>query len=84
MEVKFRSLIEELTDYAPRHNRELFIEGRAQQVVASATNLIRLIRETYDAEIAEDLTKRLVRAIASGDGDKFGRKIRSIRETRKK
>lgn len=84
MDVKFRSLIEELSDYAPRQNRDLIIESRAQQIVASATNLMQLIRETYEKDIAEDLTKRLVRAIASGDGDKFGRKIKAIREARKK
>lgn len=84
MEKRFRSIVEELNDYAPNRNRELIIEGRAQQVIASATHLMRLIRESFDAETADDLSKRLVRSIASGDEEKFCRRIRGLRESREK
>lgn len=84
LDIKFRSLLEELSDYAPARDTDLFIESRGQQVIASAINLLRLIRETYDAETADDLSKRLVRAIASGDEDKFRRKLRGIRQNTKR
>lgn len=74
------SLLSELSDYAPKRDRELFIESRAQQVIASAVHLLKLIRESYDAEIAEDLSKRLVRSILSEDEEKFRRKIRAIKK----
>ncbi len=82
MDIKFRSLLNELVDYAPAKDRELFIESRGQQVIASALNLIKLIQESYDAETADDLTRRLVRAIGSADEEKFCRKVRAIRESR--
>ena len=81
---RFRSLIEELTDYAPAKDRDLFIESRAQQVIASVNHLMHLIRESYDPETADDLQKRLINAIRTEDEQKFRRRIRQIRETRQK
>jgi hypothetical protein len=81
---KFRSLVDELTDYAPVKDRDLFIESRAQQVLASVGHLMHLIRESYDEETADDLQKRLVNAIRSEDEGKFRRRIRQIRESRSK
>lgn len=80
MDKKFKSLVDELSDYAPNRNRDLFIESRAQQVIASAVHLIKLIKESYDSETADDLAKRLVRSILSEDEEKFRRKIRSIKK----
>lgn len=76
------SLLSELTDYAPKRDRDLFIESRAQQVIASAVHLLKLIRESYDAETAEDLSKRLVRSIVSEDDEKFRRRIRTIKKAK--
>jgi hypothetical protein len=83
MDKKFRSIIDELSDYVP-DNKELFIEARGRQVIASALNLVALIKENFDEETAADLTKRLVRSILSEDQEKFTRKIRQLRESRKK
>ena len=79
---KFVSILDELTDYAPLKDRDLFIESRAQQLIASATHLLKLIKESYDFDTADDLSKRLIRAIATNDEDKFRRKVRAIRESR--
>ncbi len=81
---KFRSLVDELSDYAPVKDRDLFIESRAQQVLASVSHLLHLIRESYDTDTAEDLQKRLINSIRSGDENKFRRGIRQIRESRQK
>lgn len=78
-----RGLIDELSDYAPPRDKELFIESRGQQVIASALNLIRLIRESFAPDVANDLSKRLVRAIANEDQAKFTRRLRQLREQRK-
>lgn len=83
MDKKLRGIIDELLDYAPPRDKELFIESRGQQVIASALNLIRLIRESFDDDTAGDLSRRLVRAIASADPEKFSRRLRTLRETKK-
>lgn len=82
MDKKFIGIVEEMLDYAPSRNTELFIESRGQQVIASALNLIRLIRESFEPEIAADLTKRLLRAIAQEDQRKFTRRLRALREAK--
>jgi hypothetical protein len=80
---KLRGIIDELLDYAPPRDKELFIESRGQQVIASALHLIKLIRESFDENTAGDLSRRLVRAIASEDPEKFSRRLRTLRETKK-
>jgi hypothetical protein len=77
-------MIDELVDYTPSKNKELFIESRGQQVIASALNLIRLIHESFDTDVANDLSKRLIRAIVSEDQEKFTRRLRQLREDHKK
>lgn len=83
MDKKLRGIIDELLDYAPPRDKELFIESRGMQVIASALNLIRPIRESFDDDVANDLSRRLIRAIASEDPEKFSRRLRVIRENKK-
>lgn len=83
MDKNFRSLIDELSDIAPAKNRDLFIESRAQQVIASVSHLMKLIKESYSVEEAEDLQKRLINSLRTGDENKFRRGIRHIRESKK-
>ena len=83
-ERRFGSIVEELSNYAPQKDRELFIESRALQLIASAKHLFRLIDESYDAEIAEDLSKRLMSSLKSGDIGKFSRKVRHIKESKRR
>ena len=80
MSKQFRSIVDELNQYIPSKNKDIFIEGRAEQVIASARNLIKLVEESFDPIIAEDLTRRLLSAIKNNDSEKFSRKIRQIRE----
>jgi len=41
------------------------------------------MRESFEPEVAGDLSRRLVRAIASEDPEKFSRRLRSLRESKK-
>lgn len=82
MDKQFKSIVDELNTYVPTRTKDVFIEGRAQQVIASARNLIKLVQESYDSELADDLTKRLLSAIKNDDTEKFCRKIRQIRESK--
>jgi uncharacterized protein (UPF0305 family) len=83
MDNKMRSIVEELSSYVPPKNKEIFIEGRAQQVIASARNLIKLVEQSYPPEVADELTKRLLSAIKNDDSEKFCRKVRQIKESKK-
>lgn len=78
MNKRFSSILDELNHVVPNANRDLIVEGRAQQVIASFTNLMHLIEESYDPATATDLQKRLVNALRTQNPEKFSRKIRSL------
>jgi hypothetical protein len=77
-----KNIIDELDAIVPAKSKHTVIESRATHLIASAINLVRLIRETYPDEQAEDLVKRLHRSIMSEDDKKFTRKIKEIRKER--
>ena len=52
-------------------------------VISSAINLIESLRTNYSADLAEDLTKRLIRSIISEDPQKFQRKLVQIKKQEK-
>lgn len=78
----FTNIVEELDAIVPTKNKHMVVESRAAHLIASAMNLIKLIRESYPEEIADDLVKRLHRSIISEDENKFMRKIKEIRKNK--
>ena len=74
-----KSILEEISQARPQStNREFIIESRAGHVISSAINLIDMLYESYDENIAGELTRRLVNSIKSGDPAKFERGIRRV------
>jgi len=77
-----KNIIDELDTIIPAKSKHTVIESRATHLIASAINLIKLIRESYPTDQADDLVKRLHRSIISEDDKKFTRKIKEIRSER--
>lgn len=82
MDKKISGILDELCNNSPR-SKELFIETRAQQILASVNNFLVLIETQYDEKTSEELKRRLLNSIKSGDEMKFRRKIREIRDEQK-
>lgn len=76
---KIRNFIDELDKFVPAKNKHTVIESRATHIIASAVNLVHLIKEAYPDPEAQDLIKRLYRSIMSEDEKKFLRKIRELK-----
>lgn len=76
MKRRTRSILDEITNIVPDHDRANIIESRALHIITSAVNLINLIRETYDPETAGELERRLLNSIRGQDSSKFMRGIR--------
>jgi hypothetical protein len=74
-----KNFIDELDKVIPAKNKHTVIENRASHIIASAVNLVHLIKESYSDEDAADLIKRLYRSIVAEDEKKFSRKIRELR-----
>ena len=77
-----RSLLEELNDIAVQKDTEAVIESRAVHVINSAINLLTLIRENFDPEMAYELERRFLNSIKGADPAKFTRGIRKLRDSK--
>ena len=79
MQKRTRSILDEIDSLLVHKDRENLVESRANNVITSAINLMAHIRENYDAEVADDLERRLLNSIRSQDPTKFTRGIRRTR-----
>ena len=77
-----RSILQGLTDISLDRDTEHVIESRGSNIIASAINLLELIRENYDLETAAELERRFINSIKSGDNNKFRRGIKRIQESK--
>jgi hypothetical protein len=73
-----RSILTELDELLTHKDKENLLESRANNIINGAINLIKYIRENYDAEQALELERRLLNAIKGQDPAKFARGIRKI------
>jgi hypothetical protein len=76
MQKKTRSLLEELDAMYVERDRRHVIENRAANVIASAIRLLEQIDESYTAEDAQNLQRKLINAINQRDPAKFTRTVR--------
>jgi len=74
-----KNFLDELDKFVPAKNKHSVIESRASHIIASAVNLVHLIKESYSEEEANDLVKRLYRSIMTEDEKKFSRKIKELK-----
>jgi len=75
MQRKTRSILEELESIHVQRDTQYVIAARAENIIVSAINLVELINETYTAADAENLTRKLLNSIKSGDSLKFKRSL---------
>jgi len=81
MKKRTRSILEELNSLG-QQNTDLQIEATASNIIESAANLIDRIESTYDSETADELERRFINSIKSGDSKKFKRGIQKVIESR--
>ena len=78
MQKRTRSILTELDELLTHKDKDNLLESRANNIINGDINLIRYIRENYDAEQALELERRLLNAIKGQDPAKFSRGIRKI------
>ena len=78
MQKRTRSILTELDELLTHKDKDNLLESRANNIINGAINLIRYIRENYEAEQALELERRLLNAIKGQDPTKFARGIRKI------
>jgi|TARA_R110000796_G_C14247820_1_gene398157 hypothetical protein len=75
-----RSLLEEINNIAPARDNAELIETRGVNVLSSMINLLEMIEHTYDAEIAQDLQKRLILDLKNREPNRFVRGVKKLRD----
>ena len=80
MQRRTRKLLEELDSIAIEKDRVHLIESRATHLIASATNLIDMIRNSYVDQIAEDMERKLLLAIKRQDSTKFTNGLKRLKK----
>ena len=80
MQRRTRKLLEELDSIAIEKDRVHLIESRATHLIASATNLIDMIRNSHDDQLAEDMERKLLLAIKRQDSTKFTNGLKRLKK----
>ena len=81
MKKNTRSILEEISRVVPSTDINSIVEARANHVITSAINITKMIYESYDEEVADDLVKRFVNSIKTQDLRKFERGIKKLNES---
>lgn len=71
MKNKTKSILEEINGLVPNKNRKDVIASRADHVISSAINLLNMIKESYEPQVAYDLERKLLNAIKLQQVSKF-------------
>lgn len=80
MQKRTRSILTELDELLTHKDKDNLLESRANNIINGAINLIKYIRENYEADQAGELERRLLNAIKGQDPSKFTRGIRKIKD----
>jgi len=76
--MKIKSILNEIDSILPQKNKALIVESRASHVIISASNIMNMISENYDADTAEKLQKKFLNAIRTGNVDKFSNALKRL------
>lgn len=82
MKKRTRSILEELESMHTARDSRYVIESRAENIIASAVNLIELMEEVYTTEEVDDLTRKLLNSIRQKDALKFKRSLGRVNESK--
>ena len=84
MRKRTRSILEELNQIHRTTNNDPLIQSTGNNLIESAINLLNRIAESYDQETAQELERRFINSIRSGDPRKFKRGVDKIIESKQK
>ena len=83
MKKRTRSILEELNNLSMAKSNDHLIESSANNIIESAINLLNRINEQYDDATANELERRFLNSIRTGDPKKFKRSIHKVIESKR-
>lgn len=82
MKKRTRSILEELNNLGRAKNSDHLIETSGANIIESAINLLNKISHSYDEDTANELERRFLNSIKSGDPRKFRRSMQKVIEAK--
>ena len=79
MKKRTRSLLEEINSISPVKDNKIILESRGVNAISSIVNLLEMIENHYEPEVAQDLTKRVMLSIKNRASDRFLRGVKKLR-----
>lgn len=79
MSEKTLNIITKINLFLEETSTDSNIESTGVNLIESSINLLNLISEYYDDDMAKELTNRFVNSIKNKDSAKFQRKIREVK-----
>ena len=79
MKRRTRSLLEEINSLAPKKDKTALLESKGNNAISSIINILEMIDSNYDADTAQDLTKRIMLSIKNRDPERFNIGVKKIR-----
>jgi len=79
MKKRTRSLLEEINSISPVKDNKIILESRGVNAISSIVNLLEMIENHYEPEVAQDLTKRVMLSIKNRDSERFLRGVKKLR-----
>lgn len=76
MQIKTKSLLEELDSLANTRDQAAIIESRANNIITSAINLLEMMGKHYTPEQCDVLERKLLGSIKSRDKERFAKSLR--------
>jgi hypothetical protein len=83
MRKQTRSILEELSSLHRVDRSDEFIQTTGVNLIESAINLLQKVHETYDIKTAEELERRFLNSVRTGNSKKFKVGIDKIIESKK-
>ena len=84
MRKRTRSILQELSSINRTSNNDALIQSTGNNLIESSINLLNRITESYSPEVAQEMERRFINSIRSGDPRKFKRGIDKIIEDKDK
>ena len=71
MRKRTRSILQELSSINRTSNNDALIQSTGNNLIESSINLLNRITESYSPEVAQEMERRFIISIRSGDPRKF-------------
>ena len=78
MKKQTRSILDELNHLGLSKDQDRLIETTANNIINSSINLINNMHKNYDTATANELERRFLNSIKSGDPRKFKRGVQKV------